>query len=190
MEPVKTGWSIGGSHDECKQLLTAGELPRWGARYLNILFPLNDSRMMLLVFCLINVGVVPNTLLLTTSVLAGCSGETFFQGRPQPYPERVFLLCKLVYEIASFAPEGEIGFTSTGVGGAAGWLFLVRRINKRCRVRVVRSGGGGESMEGYIGWPPGARVEGRNLEDSGLEGAAPTPYVQKCGSAGRRVKSV
>jgi len=112
MEPVKTGRSIVGSHDECKQLLTAGELPRWRTGYLNILFPFNDSRMMLLAFCLINVS---NTLLLTTPVLAGYSGKTFFQGRPQPYPERVFLLCKLVYEIASVAPEGEIGFTGTGV---------------------------------------------------------------------------
>jgi hypothetical protein len=82
MKPVKTGRSIGGSHDECKQLLAAGELPRWRAGYLNIFFPLNDSRMMLLAFCLINVGAVPNTLLLTTPVLAGCSGKTFFQGQP------------------------------------------------------------------------------------------------------------
>jgi hypothetical protein len=130
MKSVKTGWSIGWSHDECKQLLAAGDLPRRRAWYLNIFLPLNDSRMMLLTICLIDFGVIPNTFLLTTLVFTGYSGKTFFQGRPQPYPEWVFLLCKLVYEITSVAPEGKVGFPGTGVGGTAGWLFLVRRINK------------------------------------------------------------
>ena len=168
MKSVKTRRSIGGSHDECKQLLAAGDLPRRRAGYLNVFLPLNDSRMMML-FRLINVGVVSNTLLLTTPMLAGYSGKTFFQGWPQPYPEWIFLLCKLVYEIASVAPEGEVGFAGAGVGGAARWLLLVRRLKKRCRIGVVRSGGRGEGMEGYIGWPPGARIEGRNLDGSGLE---------------------
>ena len=138
MKPVQTGWSIGGSHDECKQLLTTGDLPRWRAGYLNILLPPNHSRLALLALYPIDVGVVPDTLLLTAPLLGGCSGETLLQGWPQPYPERVFLLCKLVYEIASVAPKGEVGFTSAGVGGPAGRLFLVRRVNRGCRVRVVR----------------------------------------------------
>lgn len=129
--------------------------------------------MTLLVLCPINVGVIPNTLLLTTPVFVGCSGKTFFQGCPQSYPERVFLVCKLVYEIPSLTPEGEVGFPGAGVGRAAGWLLLVWRINKVCRIEVVRPGGRGEGMEGYVGWPPGARVEGRNLEGSGLEWSSP-----------------
>ena len=47
-------------------------------------------------------------------------------------------------------------------------VLLVRRLDQGSSVRLVGSGGGRERVEGDVGRPPRARVEGRNLELAGL----------------------
>lgn len=181
MEPVYTGRPICGRHDEGKHLLADGDLPRRRAGYRDILFPPRDSTMPLLAVRLGFLVVVDTLVLTAPSMLGRGARQSLLQRWPEPYPERVFLVGKLVDEIACVAPDGEVGLDGAGVGGPPAGLLLVRRL-----LGLVWSWGGGEGVEGYIGRPPRARVEGRNLEGSGLEWSSPDSEQvgKECGCAG------
>lgn len=159
-------------HDSHQYLLPEGQASRCRLRNWDLLFPLNDSTVVNRLFAVPSfvgsvVHVFPVLLALSgaaaepsrrASTLPVFSPRTparlpCLKRAPQPYPQRILLVGKLVDEIPRVAPHGEIGVSSrlsgglyvsfgSGVRGALlemavlGVLFVGRAAGRR-------SGGGG-----------------------------------------------
>jgi hypothetical protein len=157
VQPVNTGWSIVWSHDSYKESLSyIYSSLRW-VGYGNVLL----SRKYSVLLVVVNVWMIADLFMRTPASMAGSSRKLFFQGFSELDTERVFLVGKLVYQVASITPERELG---VGRNGRAALDLLVGRVYQRKRLcSMDGSARGGESVEGDIGRPPRVGREWTNL---------------------------
>jgi hypothetical protein len=128
MQPVDTGGSISGSHDESENPLCTRYNPGSRIGDFYVLLPLNDSRLPSLLSTII-LGLISHALLLPTA-LGEADERNALDRRSQAIRERILVVGKLVDKIAGVAPGGElrVGRGRRERGARAGLLVVLEQI--------------------------------------------------------------